>query len=353
MKNKTASIFLFLMISVYFHSAGQVTKSRVLFLGNSYTYVNDLPTMLFNMAQSMGDALLRAQSTPGGYSLEKHTTNATTLAKIQQGNWDVVVLQEGAGVFMNYPHRYNTTFAITLDQEIKKYNPNCTTMVFLTWGRKYGCCPALPCNGELYSSTPECTYRGQDSVIHKFTMIMADTLKASIAPVGVVWRYLTDNHPGIELYNADLNHPSVAGTYAAACCFYTVLFKKDPTTLPYNPGLSEATIIKEAVKLLVYDSLAQWRISTSELPVSNPDYSFLSNQEPHLLYPTFATNTLTLCNLKPNSTLSILSASGKFIKRMTINCFKAEFRIDDLSPGLYFLKIECGKTKSIQRFVKN
>ena len=73
-------------------SAPQV--KHVLFLGNSYTYVNNLPQMLADMALSTGDTLIFDSNLPGGYTLNGHSTNPTSQPKILQGGFDYVVLQE-------------------------------------------------------------------------------------------------------------------------------------------------------------------------------------------------------------------------------------------------------------------
>lgn len=75
------------------YSFGQQTK-KVLFIGNSYTASNNLPLLIDQMANSTGDDLIYDSNTPGGYTLKQHSSNATTLSKINQGNWDYVVLQD-------------------------------------------------------------------------------------------------------------------------------------------------------------------------------------------------------------------------------------------------------------------
>ena len=40
--------------------------AKVLFIGNSYTYVNDMPTMIANIATSFDDVLIKDSQTPGG-----------------------------------------------------------------------------------------------------------------------------------------------------------------------------------------------------------------------------------------------------------------------------------------------
>ena len=71
--------------------SAQVT--RVLFIGNSYTYSNDLPGLFTQLAGSLGNTVETAMVAPGGFTFEGHTTNPASQNAIAQGDWDVVVLQ--------------------------------------------------------------------------------------------------------------------------------------------------------------------------------------------------------------------------------------------------------------------
>ncbi|MEZ5083925.1 MAG: T9SS type A sorting domain-containing protein [Bacteroidales bacterium] len=252
------SFLTFLSLVIY-----SQTK-KVLFLGNSYTYVNDLPQLTANLAISAGDTLLFDSHTPGGYSLEDHSTNSISLEKIMQGHLDFMILQDQSQrpampinqVIQNvFPH------ARALDSINQIYNPCGETMFFMTWGRK---------NGDASNCSwwpPVCTYEGMDSLLHLRYMMMADSNQAVVSPVGAVWRYLRNQYPSIDLYSADESHPSEAGSYAAACCFYTSIFRKDPSNISYDFTLSQddAYNIRSAAKLVVYDSLFHWHIGEYDL----------------------------------------------------------------------------------------
>lgn len=108
---------------------------------------------------------------------------------------------------------------------------------------------------------------------------MAEDNNAILSPVGAVWRYIRQNYPLIELYQSDESHPSVAGTYAAACAFYTVLFRKDPNLISYNPSLSaaDAASIRAAAKTVVFDSLVHWNIGAYD-PVAAFGFSNNGNE---------------------------------------------------------------------------
>lgn len=213
--------------------------------------------MVAAVAASMGDTLIFDSNAPGGYTFTAHLNNATTLSKIQAGNWDYVVLQEQSQS-PSYPDNIVNTQTLLpahlLDSIIKLYNPCGTTVFYMTWGWKNG--------DDFCYWPPTCTYEGMDSLTNLRYRMMADSNNALLSPVGAVRHYIRTNYPSIELYQPDGSHPSVAGTYAAACSFYTTLFRKSATLITYNPGITatDAANIRTAAKNVVYDSMMYWHI---------------------------------------------------------------------------------------------
>lgn len=261
-------------------ATGQNTRS-VLFLGNSYTAAHNLPQMVADAALSAGDTLLFDSNTPGGLTLQGHTTNATSLNKIYAGNFDYVVLQEQSQrpsfpisqVLMEvFP------YAEQLCQLIRQHNPCAEPMFYMTWGRKNG--DATNCA----SWPPVCTYEGMDSLLRLRYMMMADSNSAVVSPVGALWRYIRDKYPDIELYEADESHPSAAGSYAAACSFYAAIFRKDPLQITWNSSLNaaDASRIRLAASVVVFDSLATWRIGEYN-PSADFSYSLTSGSTVDLI----------------------------------------------------------------------
>jgi hypothetical protein len=92
--------------------------------------------------------------------------------------------------------------------------------------------------------------------------MMADSNDALLSPVGSVWRYIRDTDTTIELYTADESHPSLAGSYAAACTFFTIFTRQDPTLITDDKNLNPlvAATIRQATKTVVYDSLLVWNV---------------------------------------------------------------------------------------------
>ncbi len=239
------------------HSATADTL-RVLFIGNSYTDVNNLPDVVRRLASAGGDSLYYKASVPGGTTFQQHAALPATVNLIAQGGWDYVVLQEQSQrpSFSDvqvanevYP------YARKLDSLVHAYSPCAKTVFYMTWGRKNGDadnCPVWP---------PVCTYQGMDSLLQLRYSIMAQQNNAMISPVAKVWRRLRNTAGAPELYQADESHPVPAGTYAAALSFYALLFNKNPESTTFNFSLTaaQANMIKAAAKAVVYDSLGYWK----------------------------------------------------------------------------------------------
>lgn len=252
-------VALLISYSLFLPGAWAQQSFKALFIGNSYTGVNNLPQLVANVAASTGDTLLYDASTPGGSTLQNHSTNSATLAFIAQGNYDYVVLQEQSQL-PSFPLAQVQSqcfpYASLLDSLIRLHNPCAETVFYRTWGRKNGDaanCPNWP---------PVCTYAGMDSLLALRYQMMADDNDAFVAPVGEVWKYIRTHYPGIELYDTDESHPSPAGSYAAAVTFYVTFFRKDPNLISYDYTLLPwiAADIRTAVRLVVFDNLSQWNI---------------------------------------------------------------------------------------------
>lgn len=195
-------------------------RLRVLFIGNSYTYFNNLPEMLATLAQSAPHArtLDTAIVAKGAATLQQLWTEGEAVAAIRNGSWDYVVLQEqstlGATLIdgqtaINAP-QFFYTYARLFDREITAQGGK--TVFLLTWARKR----ALAHQAALTSAY----------------MRIAQELHAVVVPVGMAWQKLREAKPDLELYAKDGSHPSPLGSYVAACLFYATLFGESPEGVP-------------------------------------------------------------------------------------------------------------------------
>jgi hypothetical protein len=87
-----------LLLAVGCGSAGDPagTTLRLLFLGNSLTYANDLPAMVASLADHAGDFQIEVtDASAPNYALEDHWNDPASMSALDQDGWDVVILQQG------------------------------------------------------------------------------------------------------------------------------------------------------------------------------------------------------------------------------------------------------------------
>lgn len=208
------------------------TDYKVLFIGNSYTFYNDgvdfhLQKML--RADSSSDSInyVIDKIAVGSYTLEAHYADLLTITKIKSQKWNTVVLQEQSTRPINNPDLFSE-YARKLDSEIIKVNAR--TVLFMTWPNK---------------DTPA----DMDSLAASYQRVGMQ-LNASVAPVGKVREYIQKTYPQIELYISDNKHPTLSGTYTAACVFYYSIFNKKPvgnTYIPSGMSMENVVAIRKAV----------------------------------------------------------------------------------------------------------
>ena len=195
-KKVYVTVLVFMCFSVQVFSQNE---TKALFLGNSYTYYNQMPQMVSDIAESMGEELVTASNTPGGYTFEGHTTNLASLALIEEGNWDFVILQEQSQI-PSFPvaqvANESLPYAEALNDLIETYNPCSETVFYMTWGRENGDA------GNCEFWPPICTYEGMDDLLAASYLTMADDNEAIVSPVGRVWRWIRENHPDLNLYDS-------------------------------------------------------------------------------------------------------------------------------------------------------
>ncbi len=203
-------VLLLLVSTSGLAESGQTT--RVLFIGNSYTYYNSMP----HMFQAMAENLFPDQTVEvdficgGGATLEKHWDVGWAQKEILTGTWDFVVLQEQSMLGSNNlsdKKSWKTfyTYARKFDEIIKENGGE--TVFFLTWSRQNSR------DDQVYLNTAYIT--------------IAEKLNSKVAPVGLVWDRVRDEDR-IELYNKDGSHPSVSGSFLTAITILSTVFGVQP-----------------------------------------------------------------------------------------------------------------------------
>jgi hypothetical protein len=252
---------LFLLLIVPFLTVRAQDSISVLFIGNSYTYVNDLPVMLRDLSTSLNKEVTIGSKVNGGFTFQNHAGDPATYSAIHQNPWDVVVIQ-GQSQEPSFPtSQVNSSsypYAMQLSDSVLANNACSNVMYFMTWGRQ---------NGDPQWDSIN-TFDKMNSRLYNTYRRFADSADAMVSAVGAVWKYVRDNHPTINLYSGDGSHPSVEGSYVAACTFYASLFRQSPVGANYLAGLDPtvAAQIQTAAATVILDSLDRFFIRPADSP---------------------------------------------------------------------------------------
>ena len=231
-------------------------KLRVLFIGNSFTYYNDMnkPNGIFaNIAKNAGYEEVKVTSVfRGGYYLrqfldESDEYGSQVLRLLRSDKkYDIVVIQEQSANPIACPEDFYDS--CRRFKEIVDRNGG-ELWLYATWGYKDGN-PELSRYGSS-SADMEMKLRTAYSKI-------ADELNVGIVNAGAAITESTKKYPSIDLYDADLKHPSEAGSYLIAWTIFGTIFGVDPSTLTYNGTLSESVAIKlrAVASMIVNDGVA-------------------------------------------------------------------------------------------------
>jgi hypothetical protein len=183
---------------------------KVLFIGNSFTARNNVPELVAQLAEARGRRLQHRLISAGGASLRMHWNKGEAQKAMEESRYDYVALQEQSTLPVKNPLRMHENIRL-FDQAIK--SSGAKTALYLTWARQ---------------NAPET----QQAITSAYLAIGRE-LGATIVPVGIAWqnylRALGDGkHPWPVLHDKDLSHPTLAGSYLAACVFFAVLFGESP-----------------------------------------------------------------------------------------------------------------------------
>ena len=218
---------------------------KILFIGNSATYFNDMPAAIFApMCEAAGYDVAVTAITKSGYRLSGHIDRNDEVGKLvhaalSENKYDYVIMQDY--VHITVPADYYTNVRIL------------TAMV-----RENGAIPIL------YSVVPpletETTYKidygyglNAKSFAYKSDSAsgaIATELGIGVAHAGLAVYDLMENHPELNLHHSDKRHPGVLASFVIAGTIFAAVFNHDPTKVDFVGSLDTETaaILKEAAR---------------------------------------------------------------------------------------------------------
>ncbi len=196
--------------------AAQAAPLHVLFVGNSFTYVNDLPARFAELAEAAGlPRPVTAMVAAPDVSLEDQMSEGTAARRLAAERWDIVVLQQGPSTL--------TASGAHLVAWTRQWAPlirraGAEPVLYMVW----------PGTDRLAAT---------DSALAHYRAA-AEAVQGRLAPAGLAWREAFLHIPEAGVAAADGFHPSPSGSYLAALVLLATITGRDPLTLPaVAPGL--------------------------------------------------------------------------------------------------------------------
>jgi hypothetical protein len=225
---------------------------RVLFVGNSFTFYNDMPRMVQELAAEDSGAppVFSVSRTRGSWTFEGATDDEGLDSLLEDVDWDFVILQERSWMLSfdeDYWLHASYPYADELRRKIEAAGSE--GILFETWGYRNGFD-----DGD--------TYEWMQGRLLDGGVELAEKLGMDMAPVGNAWYAVHGERPELDLWDSDGRHPNPAGSYLAACVFYAQLTGRDPTQSRFMAGLDpdDARYLQKTAA----HAVAYWRYQGSE-----------------------------------------------------------------------------------------
>ena len=262
MKTKiTCSVILLMLLVLFTRCSSNEPENnnpvaegtKILFIGNSLTFYNDVPGIFANFADRTNKQLFIGTSLIGGATLQEHSLNVETVDLIFQYDWDYVVLQ-GGGYNAAFPEYFDEVLqpAKLLKNFILSNKPDSKIIYFMSF--------AAPDSVE--ANLTELTYDVFQTMIYNGALKLADSLDCMVAPLGAAWRTVVEDRPDIIMYNPDGIHQSPAGAYLEACVYYATIFQESCEGIEYygemTPGI--AGYLQQVGSTTVLNNFELWSI---------------------------------------------------------------------------------------------
>ena len=248
------ALTVFVAASPTGYASKQASSSRpilkVLFIGNSYTYFNNLGDIVAGIAaaDSDGPTIVPTLATRGGATLKWHLENGSAVQQLQTGGWNYVVLQEqsllgGTIVEGKTVIGAPAEFHASVREWVRRIRATgATPILYMTWARR----------------EPADAMRVQKELAGAYQSIGRE-LQVRVAPVGLAWAEARRRLRPIDLHIWDGSHPTPTGSYLAALVMFCTLTGRSaigaPALIYGHPTIdtADASVIDSSLRVPLID----------------------------------------------------------------------------------------------------
>lgn len=341
---------LLLTIAIFLFKIGFAQEEiRVLFLGNSYTYVNDLPGIIEEISNNEGKKIIHESVTPGGCTLFQHVESQNSLSKIRKGNWDYVILQEQSQLPVIDYYRQNKLKPSykALYDSIMLYNPSAKVVGYMTWGRRYGGQQCVNFGDGVYCSADFVDFNHMQDTLTVAYCENAYATNSYVAPVGEAWKAALSSNPELVLHSPDNSHPSYDGSYLAACVFYSIFWNESPIGIFHDEQIDDtkAELLQNIADDVVFNNLEKWNLKHESVGDNMFEDKFQISNSPF-------NSTVTIRNYTDETiTVRVFNVNGSLVDEIN-SAGDVTFDLNN-DKGLFVVQlIDCNNNTYIHKIIK-
>lgn len=185
---------------------------RALFIGNSLTAANDLPSLVRRIGDADGVKIRTGMVAANDFGLEEHWKDGRAVREIRRGRWDVVVLQQGPSSL-----------------------PESRTLLRMYAGKFASVIRGKGARPAIYMVWPAKQHSASFERVSESHSLAAADVDGVLLPAGDAWRAAWAKEPGAPLYADDNFHPSSQGSWLAALVIYCGITERAPAALVRLP----------------------------------------------------------------------------------------------------------------------
>lgn len=309
-------------------------QERVLFVGNSLTYFNDMPTLFENIAAAKGHRVSVESYTVGGAGLAEMVASSEVVRLVESERWDKVVLQPGTGESAGGSIATDSVAAVVrgLIDVLQVGSPEAKVCLYeisngITPGDGEG-------DYDYYLMT-------QQRILDSVTRI-ARLSGVCFAPAGECFRdHYATNHDLMLHSSFNDVHPNLAGSYLVACAIFETLYEEPVVPCDYYGPLDreQAEYLQEIADSVVLPNRERWLMGSGE----EGDTLGIEPVKSELLriYPNPTTG---LVNIEARGEALVCDLRGN---RRTVEIRNGLLDLSALEPGVYYLQVGERKEKVV------
>ncbi len=181
---------------------------KIVILGNSLTYMNDMPGMIAELAVQGGEprptVVVKAHA---NFGLEQHWGNAESLAAMDDPDVDVLILQQGPSTLPASGENLLLYTGLIADRVATH---GTRVGLFVSWP---------PLGGDINAGISN-------------HVAAANAHNTALYPIGHAFRHVAATYPEIVIRDTDEFHPNFPGSWLAAMIISAVIFDHDPMEYP-------------------------------------------------------------------------------------------------------------------------